>query len=112
MAVRTPLFLDGSDLKELSTAQVTEIVNQTVYQYSLNPSVVLNIVNNSGSLGTITDTRLQAGASATSVSAFPGEGSTAEPSVVTVNYSKINETVTTDTITADDGKAFPVYYTS
>ena len=32
MAVRTPLFLDGSDLKELSTAQVTEIVNQTVYQ--------------------------------------------------------------------------------
>ncbi len=112
MAVRTPLFLDGSDLKELSTAQVTEIVNQTVYQYSLNPSVVLNIVNNGGSLGTITDTRLQAGASATNVSAFPGEGSTAEPSVVTVNYSKINETVTTDTITADDGKAFPVYYTS
>ena len=52
----------GNNPKEMTTAMVTEIVNQVVYQYSVNPSVVLSIVGSGGTLGTITDTRLQAGA--------------------------------------------------
>ena len=112
MAVRTPLYLDSGNLKDFTTAQVTEIVNQVIYQFSISPSVSLSILGSGGNLGSIADTRLQAGASATNVSAFPGEGSTAEPSVVTVNYSKINQTVNASTPTADDGKAFPVYRTA
>ena len=54
MAVRTPLYNDSGNLKEMSTAMVDQIVQQTVYQYSLNPSVTLSIVGSSGNLGTIT----------------------------------------------------------
>ena len=38
----------------------------------------------------MTDTRLQAGAASTSATSFPSEATTAEPSVVTVSYDKIN----------------------
>src|SRR6056300_324976 len=92
MAVRSPLKNDSGNLKEMSSAEVTQIVNQIVYQYSLNPGVSLSVVSSGGSLGTLSDTRLQAGAQSTSVSAFPNEATTAEPSTVTVNYSKITQT--------------------
>ena len=45
------------------SAWLTKLLTQTVYQYSLNPSVTLSVVSSGGNLGTITDTRLQAGAS-------------------------------------------------
>ena len=43
MAVRIPLKLDGSDLKEMSPTEVNNIVKQVVYQYSLSPSVALSV---------------------------------------------------------------------
>ena len=55
MPVRKPLFNDGGNLKEMSTSQVDEIVQQTVYQYAQNPSVTLSVVNTGGTLGTISD---------------------------------------------------------
>ena len=73
MAVRQPLYLDSGNIKEMTTAMVTQIVNQVVYQYSINPSVVLSVVGSGGTLGTITDTRLQAGAISNSSSSFPNE---------------------------------------
>ena len=112
MAVRAPLYNDSGDLKEMSTAMVDEIVSQTVYQYSLNPTVTLSVVNSGGSLGTITDTRLQAGATLTLTDRFASEAETSEPSVVTVTYDKISETRTSVSPTADTGKTWPVYYTS
>ena len=57
------LYNDNGNLKEMSTGMVDEIVQQVVYQYSLNPSVSLSVVSSGGNLGTITDTRLQAGSS-------------------------------------------------
>ena len=36
MAVRKPLYYDGGNLKEMTTAMVTEVVEQTCYQYALN----------------------------------------------------------------------------
>ena len=110
MAVRTPLINDSGNVKEMSSAQVDQIVDQAVYQYSLNPSVSLSVVSSGGSLGTINDTRLQAGAASTSATAFPSEATTAEPSVVTVSYSKIDETVASITPTTDTGKTWPAYY--
>jgi len=112
MAVRQPLYYNSGNLQEMSTAMVDQIVDQVVYQYSLNPSVSLSVVSSGGSLDAITDTRLQAGAQSTSASAFPNEATTAEPSVVTVTYDKITETRASVTPTSDTGKTWPVYYTS
>ena len=113
MAVRQPLYYNGSNqLQAMTTAMVDEVVTQIVYQYSLNPSVTLSVVSSGGSLGTLSDTRLQAGAQSTSATAFPGEGTTAEPSIVTVNYTKISETRATVSPTSDTGKTWPAYYNS
>ena len=111
MAVRAPLYYNGSNqIQEMTTSMVSDVVDQIVYQYSLNPSVALSVVGSGGSLGTLNDTRLQAGASSTSVSAFPSEATTAEPSTVTVNYSKIDSSNASVTPTGDSGKTWPVYY--
>ncbi len=113
MAVRSPLYLDNGNLKEMSSAMVDEIVKQVVYQYSLNPGVTLSVVSSGGTLSSITDTRLQAGASVSGVSSFPSESSTPEPSTVTVTYDKVSSTNVSITPTADtSGKVWPVYYTS
>ena len=109
MTVRSPLKNDSGNLKEMSSAEVTQIVNQVIYQYSLNPSVSLSVVNSGGSLGTITDTRLQAGAMSQTNSSFPDESTTAEPSVVTVNYDKISQSIASVSPTNDTGKTFPAY---
>jgi len=110
MAVRAPLYNDNGNLKEMSTALVDQIVQQTVYQYSLSPSVSLSVVSSGGSLGTITDTRLQAGSSSSSATSYPSEATTSEPSVVSVNYSKIDSSNASVTPTGDSGKTWPVYY--
>jgi len=110
MAVRSPLKNDSGNVKEMSSAEVTQIVDQIIYQYSLNPSVSLSVVSSGGSLGTITDTRLQAGAMIQTNSSFPDEATTAEPSIVTVNYDKISQSIASVSPTADSGKTFPAYY--
>ena len=110
MAVRTPLINDSGNVKEMSSAQVDEIVDQVVYQYSLNPSVALSVVGSGGNLSSIDDTRLQAGAASTSATAFPSEATTAEPSTVTVSYDRLNITNASVTPTTDTGKTWPAYY--
>ena len=112
MAVRSPLYYNSGVLQEMSTAMVDQIVDQIVYQYSLNPSVSLSVVSSGGSLDAITDTRLQAGAASTRADRFPTESETAEPSVVTVTYDKITETRASVSPTTDTGTTWPVYYTS
>ena len=93
----------------MSTSMVDSIVNQVVYQYSLNPSVALSVVSSGGNLGTITDTRVKAGAYSRNSSRYPTDAETAEPSTVTISYSRINQSVATVSPTADTGKTWPVY---
>jgi hypothetical protein len=112
MAVRTPLKNDSGNVKEMSSAEVDQIVDQIIYQYSLNPSVALSVVGSGGNLSAITDTRLQAGAASTSTTSFPTEATTAEPSTVTVSYDRLNSTNASISPTTDTGKTWPVYYTS
>ena len=112
MAVRKPMYYDSGSLKEMTTAMVNQIVDQTVYQYSLSPSVALSVVSSGGSLGTLADTRLQAGAVSTSNTAFPNEATTAEPTTVTVNFAKITSADASVSPTADTGKTWPLYLTS
>ena len=110
MTIRTPLKNDSGNVKEMSSAEVTQIVNQIVYQYSLNPSVSLSVVNSGGSLGTITDTRLQAGAMIQTNSSFPDEATTAEPSIVTINYDKVSQAIANVSPTGDTGTTWPAYF--
>ena len=112
MAVRTPLINDSGNIKEMTSTQVDEVVDQVVYQYSLNPGVTLSVVGSGGNLSSISDTRLQAGAASTSASSFPSEATTAEPSTVTVNYQRLNSANASLTPTADTGKTWPAYYNS
>ena len=112
MAVRKPLYVSSGNLQEMDTTMVGQIVDHAVYQYSLSPSVALSVVGSSGTLAAITDTRKQAGAQSTSASSTPSEGTTAEPSTVTVTYDKVSETRTAGAPTSDTGKTWPVYYNS
>ena len=112
MAVRTPLKNDSGNLKEMTSAEVDQIVDQIVYQYSLNPSVSLSVVSSGGSLGSINDTRLEAGAVASTNSSFPSEATTDEPGTVTVAYQRISQSIASVSATGDTGKTWPVYYDS
>ena len=112
MAVRTPLYFVSGNLREMDAGMITDLQNLAIYQYSLNPSQQLSVTGSSGNLTAINDTRLQAGAASTSVTAFPSEATTAEPSTVTVAYQRILQTAATITPTVDTGKLFPLYYNS
>ena len=112
MAVRTPLYYVGGNLREMSSVMINSIGALAIYRYSLNPSVILTVVGSGGNLTSINDTRLQAGSASTSVSAFPTEATTAEPSTVTVSYQRVIKTNASITVTGDTGKTFPLYYTS
>jgi hypothetical protein len=111
MAVRTPLVDDSTNLREATTAEIDQIKAEMIRQYSLNIPVTLTVVASGGTLGTISDTRLQAGAYSTSTTAFPTEATTAEPSTVTVNYDKISQTISSVSTPVDtNNKRFFAYY--
>jgi len=112
MAVRTPLKLNGSNLQEMTSAEIDVIKNQVRYLYGTDPSVDLSQVSSGGNLGTISDTRKSAGAYLSFTTRFPTEAETAEPGTVTVNYARINQATENTSETADtNNKAFPVYLT-
>jgi hypothetical protein len=113
MAVRTPLYLNGSNLQEMTATQINQIVAQVQYLYSLDPSVTLSVVSSGGNLGSYTDTRLQAGSGRSFTTRYPNEGETAEPSTVTVTYSRVSQSVASTTQPADTSSvAFPAFVTS
>jgi hypothetical protein len=111
MAVRTPLKLDGSNLKEMSAGEITAIQTEAIRLYGLNPSVTLSVVASGGSLGTISDTRLQAGAGTTDPVDYDTPAETPDVSTVTVNYSKMNQTYDTSEVSWTDASySYPLYY--
>lgn len=112
MAVRTPLYYNGTHLQEMTSGMIDEFKALAIYEYSLNPSRTLTVVGSGGNLTSINDTRLQAGDASTSTTSFPTEATTAEPSTVTVAYQRITQSAAAITPTSDTGKTFPVYYTA
>lgn len=115
MAVRYPLYYSGGNLIAMTAGELTEWKEKAIYVYAQNPSAILTVVSGSGAnISAMSDTRTQAGATSQSSSAFVAEGSTAEPSTVTVSYDKINLAYTTSGVgnTTDTGTSFPVYYDS
>ena len=116
MAARKLLYYDSGDLKEMTSAEMVEVQKRMIYAYGVSPTAVITQVSGSGALvAAMSDTRLKAGATSQSSTAFVAEGSTAEPGTVTVSYDKINLAYTaTGSIsnTADNGTTFPIYYDS
>ena len=112
MAVVRPLILTGSnDLIEMTDAQRDAVKDRCRYLYGANPSVTLSYVSSGGNLGTISDTRKQAGASTTNISAFASAAATPDISTVTVNYSRISSSEANTTASVDTNAiAFPIYY--
>ena len=109
MAVRRPLILTGSnDLIEMTDAQRNAVKDRCRFLYGANPSVTLSVVGSGGNLGTISDTRKQAGSFVTNVSSFQ---SAPGISTVTVNYARVTEsTVNTSASVDSNAIAFPIYY--
>jgi len=110
MAVRKPIYIDGSNnLIEMTTAEVLEWTEQVCFLYGSSPSVTLSVVGSSGSLASLDDTRLAAGATSQSATAFPNEATTAEPTTVTVTYDKVSQANASVSPTTDTGTTWPVY---
>ena len=74
MAVRKPLYNNAGNLQEMSSVMITEIKNVFKYQFQAGNLVALSVVASGGNIGTIADTRLQAGAYSTNVTSTPNEG--------------------------------------
>ena len=113
MVVRTPIYYDGTTIAEMTSTQITEWKQYIAYLYSTDPTVTVTVVSASGTLSpTMADTRLQAGSQSTNASAFVAEGSTAEPSTVTVNYDKLTGPTYDTSLSANadtNNLAFPAY---
>ena len=112
MAVRSPLYWDGTALREMSTAQVNQIVDRAVYLYGSNPSANVSVVSSGGNISpNMTDTRLTSGAAATSTTSTPSEATTQEPQTETVTFDRISQSNSSVSTPADtNNKAYPVYY--
>ena len=113
MAVSTPLYNNAGNIQEMSATQIQQIKDFCTLKYFTGNPVELQVDVGNGTIGPISDTRLQAGAASTSATAFPSEATTAEPSVVTVTQNNIKQVLaTTPTLTNDTGNLYPVYYDS
>ena len=111
MAVRRPLYNDSGDIRQMTDAMIDDIIQFCIFKHQSGLPIALSVVSSGGNIGSIDDTRLKAGGTSTSVSAFPDEATTAEPGTVTVSFERINQTVSSvyNTLTADTGNLYPVY---
>lgn len=115
MAVRTPLFWDtaSDSIKEMTAAQITQIVKRATYWYGQNPSVLLNIVSSGGNFATFQDTRLIAGQPTSNPTAPLPPLLTQGVQVTTDTYELIDAATSAPSVTpiADvNNITFPVYF--
>ena len=111
MTVRTPLKLDGSNLREMTSTEINAIKTEAIRQYGLDPSVTLSVVASSGSLASMSDTRLIAGAGTTDVTNFDTAGETPNVSTTTVTYDKITQSNnTSESAWTNATYSYPLYY--
>lgn len=94
MAFRRPLYETGGNLREMSDLQIGALATRAAREYLSSPSVSLSVVSSGGNLGTISDTRLQAGSATSDSTNFDTAAETPNISTVTVNYARINQSVT------------------
>lgn len=114
MASRTPVYWDGTDIREMSAAMITAVQQRCVYLYGTNPSVTLSVVSSGGNISpNMNDTRKSAGAYRSFTTRFPTEAETAEPGTITVTYDRVSQTLPTIGVPADTSNVrFPIYQSS
>lgn len=114
MAIVRPLFIDSAnDLKELSDFSISGLVARAAALFVNNPSVYLQYVSSNGNLGNMTDTRYQAGTATSDNTNFDTAAETPNISLVTVNYSRINQVIeSVNPPSNTNGYRFPIYYDS
>lgn len=113
MAVRTPVYFNGSDIQEMSASMITAIIQRCTYLFAGNPSVNLSYVTNNGSLRRMLDLRDLPGTEDQNNTSFgsnnPGN-TRAEASESAVTFDKIN--LVTDTVsqqTDTNSRLYPLY---
>ncbi len=50
MAVRTPIYYDGTTIAEMTSTQIAEWKTYIAYLYSTDPTVTVTVVSGSGTL--------------------------------------------------------------
>lgn len=100
MAVRTPVYYDGTDIREVSSSDITKIKNRCVYLWGGSRSVNLSVVGSSGNLRRMVDHRDTASGVTNHVSSFQNPGATTDRGASTT-YDRINQS------TADGGAGDP-----
>ena len=113
MAVRTPLYLNGTDLQEMSASMITDIINRCVFLYGGSPSVRLAYVSGSGSLRRMLDRRDRPGTEANNNTSFsnnsPGDAFD-NSSTTEISHDKIDQV--TDSIsqqTDTNSRLYPLF---
>jgi hypothetical protein len=114
MAIRRPLYLDNdNNLVEMTATHLVSLRTNAIRQYALNPSVLLtyDAAGTPGtSIGTLTDSRLQAGASTTDISNFDTEAETPEPSFITITWDRVASSLTSVPTISHASNGFPLYW--
>jgi hypothetical protein len=123
MAVRTPLkMIANGELQELSTAEIDSIIDACIFHYAGNPTVGIGVANTGGTMGSIDDTRFISGTSSVTTgnqntvddgaAEYADENTTAEPTKMTVTYSRMTQGINTGVAEPTDTNniRFPLCY--
>ena len=114
--LRIPLFIDETaripnNPTQLSPAEIDEIVKKICQLWADDPAVLVSFVSSSGNLGSMDDTRLQAGSSSSSATAFPAEATVADTSTITVSYARLHQNLQTESLPTDSSNLrFPLFF--
>lgn len=114
MAIRTPLYLDSGNLREMTAAQINSVVDRVVWNWSQAPSVTLSVLStDTGNLDEMIDTRFQAGAATSRADRFATEAETGDISIISTSHQKLNQSIVSPaSYPPDTGRTFPVYLTA
>lgn len=98
MTVRTPLKLDGTNLREMTTAERDSIRDYLGWYLGKNITAAstdfntLSRVASGGTLGSISETRKKSGAAEQNTVAYAPETTTGEPQTVTTSFAHLTLT--------------------
>ena len=112
MAVVRPVYFNSGNIQQMDDTMFGLLKDVFRYQFQQASPITLNVVSSGGNLSGLpmVDTRMQAGASLTRTERFSTEAETAEPTQVTVNYSRLDQTISSaPTLGNDDGKRYFCY---
>jgi hypothetical protein len=111
MAFRRPLVNSNGNLREMNDTEIQQVQARAAHLYRRSPSVYIGVYSGGGgNMGTTYDTRMVPGAGSTSTTAYPPETTTAEPYSVSVAYNRTLQTVSSVSLTSDNGTRYPAYY--